>query len=75
MHADQLKKLTKYFSNYKNSPYIPRVHGQEISLMVELVLDNDNKDLFSQVRVFKKKKSARVGEFNSPKLTHGSASV
>jgi hypothetical protein len=42
--------LNKHFSKVKNGPYVSRVHGQEISLMVEVVHDLENKDLFAKVK-------------------------
>lgn len=36
---------TKY-SNKKDCPFIARVHGNEISLMTEIVLDNETKNMF-----------------------------
>lgn len=39
----------KRFNNYhhkKKCPYVERVHGQEMSLMTEVVQDTENKDLF-----------------------------
>jgi hypothetical protein len=36
------------FKAKKSCPHIQRVHGPEISLMSELVMNNDNKKLFTE---------------------------
>lgn len=48
----------KMFTNYtakKTCPHIQRVHGNEISLMTEIVSDNETKNLFpAPVKTLKK---------------------
>lgn len=41
----------------KGAPYIPRVHGHEISLLVEIIDDANSKDLYTNRNEIKKKKS------------------
>lgn len=43
--------MSKYIGNYKNSPYVLRVHGSEKSLMFEVITNNNNSDLFAKVRL------------------------
>lgn len=38
-------KYNKYGCK-KSCPYVPRIHGEEISLLSELNIDNYNHDLF-----------------------------
>lgn len=42
----RLMKQFLVFKMKKNCPHTQRVHGPEISLMSEIVIDNDNKKLF-----------------------------
>lgn len=49
--------FTKY-SNKKDCPFISRVHGNEISLMTEIVNDNETRDMFpaqNSTKTFKKR--------------------
>lgn len=45
---------TKY-GNKRECPFIARVHGNEISLMSEIVFDNELRDLFPPVNQSKRK--------------------
>lgn len=45
---------TKY-ANKRECPFIARVHGNEISLMSEIVFDNEMRDLFPPANQTKRK--------------------
>lgn len=59
------------FKMMKDCPHVPRVHGQEISLMSELVMDNDNRNLFSSKSLKVKKGSKNIPVETKPKLFSG----
>ena len=52
------------YQNKKNCPYVPRVHGPDISLMTEIVLDNDSKDMFPPPSALNLKKKKSQGIFS-----------
>ena len=61
--------MMKMFSNYankKNCPHIPRVHGNEISLMCETINDNENKNLFPGGQRLVKKKLTEPTRLMNP---------
>ena len=59
-------RLMKIFSNYPvkaECPHISRVHGNEISLMSEIINDNDKKNMFpaassTETKIMKVKKKS-----------------
>ena len=58
-----MRTYTSY-TNKKNCPYVPRVHGPDISLMTEIVLDNDAKDMFPPASLTNLKKKKSQGIFS-----------
>jgi hypothetical protein len=43
-------QINRYLEKYhKRCPHVQRIYGQDISLMTEVVTDNENRDLFSDM--------------------------